>query len=467
MSEHPRRSLKGARLLAKPAVLLSFGLAISAVAGSGFLAILNRSVSSTDVVALSGLNFLLATVSTGVMAGLEQEMTRAVSRALAVGDSPGPAIRRQVRQAAWLIGGTIAFVGVLSPVLVDHWLGGRWYLFGELLIGLIGALASFQVRGMLSGRQDFRLYSFTLIVEGLTRLAPSILILALGVGSAWMFGLLFALGPVFAAVSGLIGPRGHAAATLGTVVPEDAGAEGKSGTSASTAESDRRAASNLALLTGATLASQLLLNSVPLLVVARYSRSTDHAVLNTAAAINSAVGLTRLGILMLLPLQAPLLPRLTAAAAHGRLAEVRARTLKLGGLCAAVGLIGVLASGVLGPWALRTVMSAHAPLPGWFLALFASGTLFMMIGYILQSALIAMGRHKIVMIAWGAGAVITVPVFATGGSILATTAFAAVAGPLTAAAMMAVDAWWSTSARWTAAEPAVPPAEPVRVDRVG
>jgi O-antigen/teichoic acid export membrane protein len=447
------------RLLAKPAVLLSIGLAISAVAGSGFLAILNRSVSSADVVALSGLNFLLATISTGVMAGLEQEMTRAVSRALAVGDSPGPAIRRQVRQAAWLIGGTMAVVCALSPVIVDHWLGGRWYLFAELLIGLFGALASFQVRGMLSGRQDFRLYSFTLIVEGLTRLAPSILILALGVGSAWMFGLLFALGPVFAAVSGLIGPRGHAAAVLG-VAPAD-------GASETGAESDRRAASNLALLTGATLASQLLLNSVPLLVVARYSTSTDHNVLNQAAAINSAVGLTRLGILMLLPLQAPLLPRLTAAAAHGRLAEVRQRTLKLAGLCAAVGLLGVAACGVIGPWALRTVMGAHAPLPGWFLAVFASGTLFMMIGYILQSALIALGRHKIVMIAWGAGALITIPVFATGGSILATTAFAAVAGPLTAAAMMAVDAWWATSPRRAPAPPATLPVEPVEADRVG
>ena len=450
------------RLLAKPAVLLSVGLAISAVAGSGFLAILNASVSSADVVALSGLNFLLATISTGVMAGLEQEMTRAVSRALAVGDSPGPAIRRQVRQAAWLIGGTLVVVSALSPLIVDHWLGGRWYLFGELLIGLFGALASFQVRGMLSGRQDFRLYSLTLIVEGLTRLAPSILILVLGLGSAWLFGLLFALGPVFAAVSGLIGPRGHAAEILG-VAPVDSTAP----TPTPTAESDRRAASNLALLTGATLASQLLLNSVPLLVVARYSTSHDQATLNTAAAINSAVGLTRLGILLLLPLQAPLLPRLTAAAAHGRLAEVRRRTLKLAGLCAAVGLVGVAACAVLGPWALLTIMRAHASLPGWFLALFASGTLFMMIGYILQSALIALGRHKIVMIAWGLGALITIPVFAIGGSILDTTAFAAVAGPLTAAAIMAVDAWWATSPRRAASPPAVLPVEPVEADRVG
>ena len=435
------------------------------MAGSGFLAILNASVSSADVVALSGLNFLLATISTGVMAGLEQEMTRAVSRALAVGDSPGPAIRRQVRQAAWLIGGTMVVVCALSPVIVDHWLGGRWYLFGELLIGLFGALASFQVRGMLSGRQDFRLYSLTLIVEGLTRLAPSILILALGLGSAWLFGLLFALGPVFAAVSGLIGPRGHAAAVLG--VGAAGNADSNHTAPPPTAESDRRAASNLALLTGATLASQVLLNSVPLLVGARYSTSHNQAVLNTAAAITSAVGLTRLGILMLLPLQAPLLPRLTAAAAHGRLAEVRQRTLKLAGICAAVGLVAVAACAVIGPWALRTIMRAHAPLPGWFLAVFAAGTLFMMIGYILQSALIALGRHKIVMIAWGAGALISVPVFTTGGSILATTAFAAVAGPLTAAAAMAVDAWWATSPRRAASSPAVLPVEPVEADRVG
>jgi len=122
---------------------------------------------------------------------------------------------------------------------------------------------------------------------------------------------------------------------------------------------------------------------------------------------------------------------------------------------------------VIGPWALLTVMRAHAALPGWFLAVFASGTLFMMIGYILQSALIALGRHKIVMIAWGAGALITIPVFATGGSILATTAFAAVAGPLAATVMMAVDAWWATSPRRAAAPPATLPVEPVEADRVG
>jgi len=465
------------KFLSRPAVLLAFGLGVSAAAGSGFLAILNRSVSSPDVVALSGLNFLLATISTGVMAGLEQEMTRAVSRALALGASVASVVRRQARQSAWLIAGTMAVVGALAPVLVAHWLGGRWYLYGELLLGLFGALVSFQVRGLLSGRQDFHNYSLTLIVEGLTRLVPSILILALGVGTAWMFGLLFALGPVLAALSGIVGPR---LSRRQTAMDADAAAPAQHQTqdpeqtpepeqqpddsSLPAAESSRRAASNLALLTGATLASQLLMNSVPLLVVARYSGNRDHKVVDQAAAINSAVGLTRLGILALFPLQAPLLPRLTAAATRGDLAEVRKRTLLLLGLCAAVGLAGVGACFAVGPWLMHTIMGAHAPLPRGFLAAFAGGTLFLMLAFILQSALIALGHHRMVMIAWGLGVVVTVPVFAVSSAILTTTAAAALVGPLLTAVLMAVDLQWATRSRRPRAGGAVP-APPVKAGR--
>ena len=44
----------------------------------------------------------------------------------------------------------------------------------------------------------------TLVVEGLARMIPSLLLLVLGAGSVWAFALVFALGPLFAAASGLL-----------------------------------------------------------------------------------------------------------------------------------------------------------------------------------------------------------------------------------------------------------------------
>jgi O-antigen/teichoic acid export membrane protein len=431
------------RFLRGPSALLGFGLVVSGAAGSGFLAIVIRSVSDKDFAALSGLNFLLATISTGVMSGLEQEMARGVSKALALGTGAAAVIRRQSRQGFWLIAGTVAVVCALSPVLVTRWLGGHWYLFGELLIGLLGTLGTFQVRGLLSGRQDFKAFSVTLIVEGVARLLPSILILAFSNGSTWVFGLLFAVGPVLAALSGMFGPwvrKDHA----------EGGAAAEAATAAAVAEPDeveRRSVSNLVLLTAASLANQLLLNAVPLLVVARYSGSKDPKIVGLVAAISAAVGLTRLGILVLFSLQAPLLPRLTAAAARGDYAEVRRRTVPLLGLCTAVGLTAVAACWLIGPWTVHTIMGARSPLPGGFLAALAAGTLFMMVGLLLQSALIALGRHKMVLLAWSLGVAVTIPVFLLSDSILTTTAATAVAGPLVAAVLMAVDMQWATTVR--------------------
>ena len=459
-------------LIRRPSVTLAIGLGLSGAAGSAFLAIINASFpktasGSSDVLALSGLNFLLATIVTGMMAGSEQEMARAVTKAVALGGDPAEVVRRQSRHAAWLIGGTLVAVCLLSPLLVAKSLGHHWVLFGELLIGLVGGLAIFPIRGVLTGRRDYPLFSATLIVEGLTRLIPSLLILLLGLGAVWSYGLVFALGgPTLAAVFGVLVPRmtgrdvyrleGPSANTVPAErsVPAGIEAEFAAGTQAPDsadepepeADDERPAAleqgtTRLTLLTAASLANQLLFNAIPLLVAARYAGHQDA---NQASAVNSGVGLTRLGILILVPLQAPLLPRLTAAAVHRRYAEVRKRTRVLTGLCAAVGLFASVCCWAVGPFVLRDIMRAHATLPGIYLAALALGTTFIMVGMIIQSTLLSIERHFVVLIAWLAGVVVTVPVFLVGHSLLGTTAVAAIAGPFVAMLIMAVDAWAHT-----------------------
>jgi len=451
-------------LIRRPSVTLAVGLGLSGAAGSAFLAIINASFpkgsdGSSSVLALSGLNFLLATIVTGMMAGSEQEMARQVTKAVALGIDPTQVVQRQARHAGWLIGGTMLATCALSPLLVAKSLGHNWVLFGELLIGLIGGLSIFPIRGVLTGRRDYPLFSATLIVEGLTRLIPSFLILILGLSSVWLYGLVFALGgPTLAAVFGVLAPRltgrdvyrlegPSATHSVGHDVPTGIEVEFAAGTQAVEPDNESPTAleqggTRLTLLTAASLANQLLFNAIPLLVVMRYGG--DKAIADRTSAVNSAVGLTRLGILILVPLQAPLLPRLTAAAVHRRYSEVRQRTRVLTGLCAGVGVFSALCCLLVGPFVLQHVMRAHATLPGYYLATLALGTAFIMVGMIIQSTLLAIERHFVVLIAWTAGVVATVPVFLIGHSLLATTGVAAIVGPFVAMVIMGFDAWLHT-----------------------
>jgi O-antigen/teichoic acid export membrane protein len=410
-------------LLNRPVVLLALGLGLSAAAGSGFLAVVNHSMAPALVAPLPGLYFLFSAIGTGMFAGFEQEMVRAVSRALALGQSESRVIRHQVRNAAWVGIGTVAVVCAAGPYVTHHWMYGHWVVFAELLLGLAGIWASFLVRGVLSGRQQFRSYAITMVVEGLARLLPSIGLALSGYGSTWAYGLIFALGPMIAALSGLLVARAPIPARAPDAPPVT-----------DEPESANQAAVRLARLTGGILAGQVLMYSVPLVVSGRLTTAPALAI-----AVSSAVGLTRLALLVLFPLQAPLLPKLTAAAAQGRMADVRRATVTLTAVCTAAGLAGVAVSGVFGPWILHTIMGTKAYLSPGFLMQLSAGTLFLLLANALQSTLIALNRQQTVLMGWCLGVVAMAAVFAIPLDALTTAGVASIAGPVVTTAIMTAD----------------------------
>src|SRR3954454_23490326 len=116
----------------RASVGMAAGLLLVGLSGYVFLAVTGHSSTPSDAAALSSLYFLAGLVTLGVFVGLEQETSRATSRAVAEGRRPGPAARTARRHAAWLLGGTLAVLAVLSPALVAGPLRGRWALFGAL-----------------------------------------------------------------------------------------------------------------------------------------------------------------------------------------------------------------------------------------------------------------------------------------------------------------------------------------------
>jgi len=218
----------------------------------------------------------------------------------------------------------------------------------------------------------------------------------------------------------------------------------------------------LVRLTGGVLAGQVLMYAMPLVVNGRLTADKDRLV-----AVGAAVGLTRLALLVLFPLQAPLLPKLSAAAALGRMAEVRRMTAMLIAVVVTAGLAGVAGAGLVGPWVLTNVMGARVSLSATLLMELATGTLFLLVANILQSALTALNRQQTVLVAWSLGVVAMFIVFAAPLGPLTTAAVASLVGPAVTMVVMAWDVLRSTGGRSagspTTAQPAGEPgkAEPV------
>lgn len=460
--------------LATPGPLLAIGLGAATVGGSLWIAIGNRSLDAHQATTLLSYYFLVGTIGTGVLAGLEQEMTRTVARTYAAGRPVGPAVRGQLRQALGLVAVTGVVLVAASPLLLSRWLGHSWTLELALAVGLGSTWAAFLVRGLLAGCQDFFNYSMTLVVQGVATIVPSLVLTSAGHGHLLGYAFIFALAPLVSAVSGLASPAlrrswravdandGAAAASAADstktavsaaaadITQVDSATESTdSSTPASAtpaAEEDEEPGGSprekLILLTLATLLSQLLINAVPLIISSRLHPGQ-------AKSLDSAMGMSRLALLCLFPLQAPLLPMLAAAAVRRDFREVRRKTGFLVAACLATGALGVVAVAAAGPWLLRSYFAATDPLSRLFLAALALSTAFLMTGFVLQSAQVALNRHRVVFAAWLAGLAAMAVVFVLPLSPLEAAAWAGILGPFAVTAIAAADVMFVTRSQPT------------------
>ncbi|OLE28762.1 MAG: hypothetical protein AUG49_01470 [Catenulispora sp. 13_1_20CM_3_70_7] len=304
--------------------------------------------------------------------------------------------------------------------------------------------ASFLVRGVLAGCQDFRFYSLTLAVQGVATIVPSLVLTLLGSGHMLGYALAFALGPLIGAASGLPSPAlrrsWRATGIADADVDADTGAADQVGEAAEPGGSIRE---KLILLTFATLVSQLLINAVPLIIGPRLAAGDLHSQ-KLGTSLSSSMGLSRLALLCLFPLQAPLLPLLAAAAVRRDFREVRRKTGFLVGACLVAGVLGVGAVVAAGPWLLKAYLHAPTPLSRGFLSALALSTAFLMTAFVLQSAQVALNRHRVVFGSWLAGLVAMAVVFALPLAPLAAAGWAGIAGPLVVTVVAAVDVMFVT-----------------------
>ena len=422
------------RLASSPAVTMTASVMLVAVSGYVYLALAGRLSSSRDAAAMASLYVLVNMIGQGIFVGLEQETSRSLSHALATGADPAPAVRRAVRHTVGLLVICLVLTGVTAPLLVSGPLHGEWRILPTVFIGTVSAGISYLVRGLLGGSQLFKGYSVALAAEGLSRLIPCVAIAATGLSSAFVYCLVHACGLFSSAAAGLYwlrplvrGMRG--ARGLTTVHSTAAAAE-----SASPATAPSRLghflSAGLMLLVGAGLLNQLVANLPALGASSRLSQAPA-----TATAFVQAATLSRIPLLLVGPVTALLLPRLTSAGALGDLAAVR-RTVRLGTM-AMLGLGGLSGVGLaaLGPWVLRVFFAATG-ISALSLVLMSLGTAGLMAVGVLQPALVGVQRQRMVPIAFGVGSLVMVAAVLWPGDPVGAAVAASLLGPLAVAAAM-------------------------------
>jgi O-antigen/teichoic acid export membrane protein len=403
---------------------MAAGLLLVGLSGYVFLAVTGHSSTPSDAAALSSLYFLAGLVTLGVFVGLEQETSRATSRAVAEHRALAPIARTARRHAAWLFALTVVALAALSPVLVSGPLRGQWDLFGALLLAAGMGAACYWVRGLLGGRQEFHGYAATLAAEGLGRLVPCLAIFVLTGrgGPAWGYALAFASAQGVATLAGLWWLREGF---------EDGDPDRLDAEISSFEAGERSAAGGLALLVTGSLLTQLVANLPPLVASTRLTHSDT-----VAAAFGQAFVLVRVPLLLISPIQAMLLPDLTRSAARGDHAALRSRVRLALGAVAALGLVGTALLALAGPWVLRVFFGTKAELSHELLAVLGIGTVFLMAAAILQPTLVALDRHRLVPIAWGAGAAVLIVLVELPIDPLHAAAAGNVGGPVTVVVIM-------------------------------
>ena len=403
-----------------PAIYMGGGLALVGAAGYGFVALAGHTLDPAHAAALASLYLMVNIIGPGVFSALEQETSRSVSTEVAAGRPTGVVMRHAWLLASALLAAVLLVLLIVSPILTDRAFAGQWGLFVAVLLSVVTSAAVYVVRGLLGGVQRFTGYSATLAAEGVARILPCVVIAALGMPDSTGYALIFAAGSGFGAVAGLFWLRRGATAPVETTEPVTA--------EPPTVKGMARA---LSLLVGGTVLMLVVSNVAPIVVTGRL---TEDAV--TAAAFASAFVLARIPLFLFAPVQAMLLPSLTRAAAAHDFAAVRARLRVIIMAVLAIGLLGVLASFTIGPWAVQVLFGAEVRLSVVVVGLLGVSTVGLMTAMVLQPGLIALGAHKSVTISWLAGTVVLVALLALPGDPIRAGVAAQLAGAAIVVAIM-------------------------------
>jgi O-antigen/teichoic acid export membrane protein len=167
-----------------------------------------------------------------------------------------------------------------------------------------------------------------------------------------------------------------------------------------------------------------------------FTSRLDPADAALAASFVSLFVLARIPVLVVIPVQAMLLPRMTAAVESGAFDALRSHVRLALLAVLACGVPGVVLGALFGPWAGQVFFAAPLRLSWLVGGLLGVGTVGMVAAQVLQPALVALGRNRAATTAWTVGARVFVALLALPGNPLAACLAAQVVAPAVVVALM-------------------------------
>jgi O-antigen/teichoic acid export membrane protein len=391
------------------------GLFVLGVSAYVVLGAAGHTLAPGEYAAVASLYLLVAITSPGVFTALEQETNREVSSRRALGLGTGAVGRAGLVVGAGYAGVVAAVLLAAAPLLVPRVLGGSWGLLAAAIVAAAGAAAVYLLRGLFAGEQRFGWYAASLGLEGAVRLVPCVVLALVGATDPLAYGWAFALGTGLAALLCLPGRR-PSTTTRTPGPPVDV----------------RRMARATGLLALASWLTYVVANAAPLVLTARLLGAPE-----VAASYVSLFVLARIPVFLFGPVQAFLLPTLTAGAERADPAHLRSRLRVALLAVAVVGVPATALTAALGPWAVRAFFGAPLDLPHTAAGLLGLGTVAMLTAQVLQPALVALRVHRTATIAWAAGTAVFAAVLVVPADPATAAVAAQVAGPTVVCLIMA------------------------------
>lgn len=378
-------NLKGLRARGGSLGTITAALIVAAGLGYALLIVVARLLdahTNAQFLSLWGLLFGLG----AAMMVVEQETARQTTHAAL----EGRAVGRGVAQVAALsLALTLAVLGgLLATPLSDLLLRGGGAMLAVVVAGVVGLAGLLVCRGVLIAHDRVRAYGGLITAEAGVRvvaiaaialvaadrrLIPAVAAVALG----WWVWV-----PVLGRVRGLVDLRA-ASEPFGPVA---------------------RRTLLLALAAGLTAC---LMTGFPALVTA--TTGSDERL----AALFLAVSMSRIPLLLVIPVQSLTVPAVVRAVAAGGAARLRRAVGLAAAASVVIAALAAAVSWLIGPWAL-SVMFAGYHAERWVMAALSASAVAVGVAQLCTAALIALGRFSWTTLAWGVGVVTVLGVLLSG-----------------------------------------------------
>src|SRR4051795_10883338 len=405
------------RVLPRGTLQVAAGLAVLGAASYVYLSLAARTLSPQRFGEISVLYSLVYTAGPGAFLPIEQELARGLADRRARGLGGGPLVRLATVLSGIYAAALVALVLVTGPLTVPRLFDGSWALLGCLALAVVGLWAIYLSRGVLAGVARFSVYGGQLAIEGGTRIAAVVVLVAAGVTNVVPYGLAIG-GALLVAVALTIPP------TVGAVHPSpDQISPGAGVQELSTAFGW--------LLVGSVLA-QALVNAPP--IAAKLLAHGSDSV--AAGQVLTGTVLARLPLFAFAAVQAALLPGLAALLATGDRAGFYRGMTRLLAAAAVLTAVAAVVAATVGQRLLHLFFGDRYDLGDDVLVQLTVASGVYIAAVIAGQSLLALRRYRTAAGGWTMGALVFIVVALVGTDLVTRVVDGFLLGAVAAAATL-------------------------------